>query len=179
MKKMLLTRLYKEWRLMFWLVLLLAGAQVFFMAKGIENLPFFLYHMYSRNETPADSVGIYLIRGPMDLYLNHKQLSNREEELLMNSVAYYVNLKKGKDINATVEKRFARKLPAPLYDYLLQHLTNDAAALTAFPQWWADYFNAVSNNNAFYVSVVKTYVYASPPFKKSVTDSVVFTLNLK
>ena len=37
----------------------------------------------------------------------------------------------------------------------------------------------VSNNDLFYVTVVKSYVYATPPFKKSITDSTIFTVNLK
>lgn len=177
---MLLKRLYREWRLMFWLVLLFIAGQAYFMTKGIENIPFFLYHMYSKDHHTVDSIPIYLIRGPYGIYLNHKQLSNREEEMLMNSVGYYVNLKKtGGDINTTVEKRFKGRVPDALYDQLEAHLTNDQYALAAFPQWWADYFNTVTNNNAFYVAVVKSYVYSTPPYKKSITDSTIFTVNLK
>lgn len=177
---MLLTRIYKEWRLLFWALLLFMAAQLFFMAKGIENVPFFLYHMYSKAHQPVDSIAVYLVKGPYGLYLNHKQFSNREEEMLMNSIGYYVNLKKaGKQALATVEQRLRGRLPAAGYDYMLAHLTNDDAAIAAFPLWWARYFQSVTDNNIDYVSVVRSYVYASPPYNKSLTDSLVFTVNLR
>ena len=94
---MFLKRVYAEWRLLFWCLLLLMTAQFFFMAKGIENVPFFLYHMFSKDHQPVDSTAVYLVK-TRDGYLNHKQLSNREDEMLMNSAAYYYRLKQ-KDID--------------------------------------------------------------------------------
>ena len=177
---MFVTRVYKEWRLLFWALVLFMAAQAFFMARGIENVPFFLYHMYSKDHRPTDSIGVYLIKGPYGLYLNHKQLSNREEEMLMNAIDYYVKLKQsGKNINETIEKRFRGRTSVAVYDYLQKQLTNDDAALTAFPQWWANYLHSVINNDAYYVSVVKSYVYALPPYNKSISDSLIFTVNLK
>ena len=173
---MFLTRVYKEWRLLFWSLLFFVSLQLFFMAKGIENIPFFLYHMYSRDHQPMDSIPVYLVKTPGG-YFDHKQLSNREEEILMNSVAYYVKLKQdGNTATQTIKDRFQKWVPAASYHYLLTHLSNDSTALTAFPQWWGNYLQSVCKNRLSAVSVVRSYVGATSPYMKSVTDSVIFTI---
>lgn len=155
------------------------AAQLFFMIRGIENIPFFLYHMYSQQHPAKDSSAVYLIK-TRDGYFDHKQLSNREQEILMNPVIYYVNLKKdGDGTFETVEKRFAKRVPATTLTYLKQQLGNDSISLAKFPSWWGTYFKSVSKINEDSVSVVKTYVYSKPPYRKSATDSLIFTLKLK
>ena len=175
-----LKKIYTQWPLAFWAVLLFIVAQVFFMAKGIENVPFFLYHMYGQKHPPRDSIGIYLVK-TTDGYFNHKKLSNREQEILMNSVSYYVNLRyAGHDgINESIKKRFEKILSGTGYEYLQKHLANDSVAIRNFPQWWSRYFSSVSNTHAGQVSVIKTYVYSKPPYHKSGTDSLIFTINLE
>ena len=175
---MFLTRVYKEWRLLFWGILLITSAQFFFMARGIENIPFFLYHMYSKDHQPMDSIGIFMVKTPLG-YFDHKQLSNREEEMLMNSVSYYVNLKQsGKKDNETIKKRFYKIMPASWYNYLLVHLTNDSIAISSFPQWWGNYLRSISDIRKTTVSVVRSDIFSTMPYKKSTTDSVIFTIKL-
>lgn len=164
---------------MFWVVMIFIPAQAFFMAKGIENIPFFLYHMYGQKHPPRDSIGVYLIKTSAGYY-NHKKLSNREQEILMNAVSYYVNLKKAGDgINGSIQKRFGKIVSGSTYEYLQKHLANDSTAMAKFPQWWGRYFKSVSNNDEDSVSVVKAYVYSKPPYNKSLTDSLIFTIKLK
>ncbi|MBK7434979.1 MAG: hypothetical protein IPI66_14555 [Chitinophagaceae bacterium] len=105
---MFLKRLYTGWRPLFWLLLLLLLAQSFFMYKGIQNLPFFLYHMYSKEHRPQDSIPVYLLKTPYG-YLDHKQLSNREEELFLNTVAYYQNLQRDGDGTAEAVEKIQKK----------------------------------------------------------------------
>ena len=175
---MLLKKIYREWRALFWGVLIFMLAQVFFMAEGIENIPFFLYHMYSKVHKPMDSIGVYLIKTP-DGYFNVKQLSNREEELLMNSVSYYVNLKQSGDgIVQSIDKRFRSSASPGVYQYLRDHLYNDSTMLEEFPRWWSRYFRSVTGSRGD-VSVVRSYVYAKEPYAKSENDSLVFSVNLK
>ena len=176
---MFLKKLNKEWRLMFWVLLMLIAGQVFFMFKGIENIPFFLYHMYSKAHPRLDSVPVYLLKTNSG-YFNHKQLSNREEEMLMNSLIYYCNLKKNRDGTAeTVEQRFKDLLPANWYQHLQQQLINDDTRLDEFPAWWGRYMAVVSNKKDIEAAAVKSYVYAVPPYLKSKTDSVLFSVSLK
>ena|SRR5437868_1026490 len=149
--------------------------QLFFMAKAIENIPFFLYHMYSQAHPTRDSIAVYLIKTP-DGYFNHKKFSSMEQEILMNSVSYYVNLKRdGDGIRGSIQKRFGRTG----YTYLQEHLSNDSASLAQFPGWWARYFRALAKNNFDSVSVIRSYVYSKPPYNKAAADSLIFTIKLK
>jgi hypothetical protein len=164
---------------LFWILVLFMAGQLFFMAKAIENVPFFLYHMYSRDQHGVDSTAVYLVKTP-DGYFNHEKLSNREEEMLMNSVSYYVKLKQNGDgINESVKKRFGNIIKGTGYDNLLQQLSNDSSSLSRFPQWWSKYFQAVSKNKYDSVAVIKSYVYSGWPYHKSATDSLIFTVKLK
>jgi hypothetical protein len=171
---MFLQRLYKEWRLAFWLVLVFITAQVFFMAKAVETVPFFLYNMYSRDQRPVDSIPVTLIR-TADGYLNHKELSGREEEMLMNPVGYYINLGRHGDGTASaVEKRFKGILPASLYTACYGRLVNDSSRMKAFPLWWRNYLSAVVDNRYEVVELVRSKVSAKAPYKKSPYDSLIF-----
>lgn len=176
---MFLKRIYKEWRLLFWVLLLFIGAQVFFMAKAIETVPFFLYNMYSKDHRPVDSIAVYLARTPYG-YVNTKQLSGREEEMLMGSIGYYCNLHRdGDGTTQSVEKRFKGIMPSPLYHSLQRQLVNDSTALKAFPNWWRNYLRSVMNNDYQFVEVVRSYVYNRPPYAKSPIDSSIFYVQLK
>lgn len=176
---MSLKKIYTQWRLAFWAVLLFIVAQAFFMAKGVQNVPFFLYHMYGKKHPSRDSIGIYLVKTP-DGYFNHKKLSNREQEILMNSVSYYVNLQHdGDGINASIKKRFEKIVSGKGYEYLQKHLANDSVEISNFPKWWSRYFSSVSNIHTGSVSVIKTYMYSKAPYNKSGNDSLIFTVNLQ
>jgi len=174
-----LKRIYTEWRSLFWLILLFIAAQLFFMYKGIENVPFFLYHMYGQVHPPKDSTAVYLVKTPGG-YFNHKKLSSREQEMLMNPVIYYNNLKKNGDgMLETVEKRFSNIAGGSTISYLQRHLGNDSNSLAGFPQWWGRYFQLVSQNKYDSVAVVRSYVSSKWPFNKMTADSLLFTIKLK
>ncbi len=149
------------------------------MAKAIENIPFFLYHMYSQEHRSKDSTPVYLIKTPLG-YFNHKKLSAREQEVLTNSVSYYVNLKHdGDGINESIKKRFGKFVTGSGYTYLEKHLSNDSSSMAKFPEWWGKYFRSVTKDDLDSVSVVKSYVYSVSPYNKAATDSLIFTIKLK
>src|SRR5436190_3859137 len=105
---MYLRKVYKEWRTFFWVIIIAISAQLFFMVKGISNVPFFLYHMYSYAHQPKDSFNVILIK-TTDGYLDPYQLSGREAEMLMKNIPYFMTQKdKGwKDgVSLAVERRF-------------------------------------------------------------------------
>lgn len=144
------------------------------MYKGIQNLPFFLYHMYSKEHRPQDSIPVYLLKTPYG-YLDHKQLSNREEELFLNTVAYYQNLQRDGDGTAeAVEKRFKKRVSSAAYEWFNHHLINDSFSLKQFPHWWGRYARSVLGENIPGISLVRSYVYSKPPFMKSPVDSILF-----
>lgn len=176
---MFFNRIYREWRPFFWLLLLLLAAQAFFMAKGIQNLPFILYNMYSRDHPPKDSIAVYLVKTP-EGYFNHKQLSGREQEMLMNSIGYYDNLRRdGDGTEQSVTGRFKGRLPEWFCSYAVNTLCNGTVRMDRFPAWWGRYFRELEGDRFDSVTVVKSYVYRQAPFRKSATDSVLFTVKLK
>ena len=159
--------------------MLLIVSQAFFMYKGIENIPFFLYDMFSFAHQPRDSFQVYLLKIPKG-YINTKEWSGREEEILMNNISYYEKLQKGPDfINSAVERRFRNRFPEPMYNYLLKSLSNEHSAVLLYPGWWKKYYAAVEPGKYKVVQVVKSYVSYSPGLVKSPVDSVIFTAYLK
>jgi len=170
---MYLKRLYREWKPAFWILLSLMASQAFFMYKGIENIPFFLYHMYSKKHLPQDSIAVQLMKTPYG-YLDHKQLSNREEELLMNSAAYYSELvKKGDGTAEAVDTRFNHRFTGKIYPYLCEMLINGDDRLAKYPDWWMRYFRSITDDQYRQVQLVRAYVFAVPPYRLSVTDSLI------
>lgn len=159
--------------------MVLIAAQLFFMGKTIENVPFFLYYMYGQPHPPKDSSVVYLIKTE-EGYFNHKKLSSREQEMLMNPVIYYENLvKNGDGTFSNVEKRFTRWVDSSKIKYLNQQLANEPVSVATFPAWWGRYFKSVSETTCESVSVVKSFVYAKPPYHKAAHDSIIFSLKLK
>lgn len=171
---MFLQTLYRRWRGLFWVLLLLIAAQLFFMAKGIENIPFFLYNMYSQPHHPKDSATVYLIKTNTG-YSNTKAWSNRQEELLMNSAGYWLTLlQKGDATASTVQQRLKGRLPEGWYNFIQKGLVNDSVTIAAFPGWWARYFTA-QHSAVGPVQLVQTTVSLRPPYGKSFVDSILFT----
>jgi hypothetical protein len=170
-----LKTLYTEWRLLFYAVILFILAQTFFVYKGIENIPFFLYYMYGQTHPKKDSINIVLIK-TKEGYFNPKKLSGREQEMLLNSVDYYVSLKKRGDGNKiNIANRFSS---ISTRNYFEKMLCNDSAALKKFPQWWLSYYTQVVNPLGDSVTIVKSTVSTTYPYSKSSTDSVIFSLKV-
>jgi hypothetical protein len=174
---MFLKRLYREWRVFFWVLLVLLLAQAFFMYKGIENAPFFLYHMYAQQHSHNDSATVLLAKTENG-YFTNKSFSNRQEELLFNAAGYYLLLKaSARDtILSVVKSRFGNRVPAGIYAVIEQQLSNSSAAIDSFPAWWSRYFYSVSSTKGR-VWLVQSTVSLSPPYTKSPLDSIIFTTN--
>ncbi|MEP7109038.1 MAG: hypothetical protein ABI760_13680 [Ferruginibacter sp.] len=178
---MFLKKVYLQWRSFFWVIIFALIAQFFFMAKGIENIPFFLYHMFSYAHQPKDSFNVILIK-TQDGYLDPHELSSRESEMLMNNIPYFNQIKKNawKDfLIPTVEKRFGNRLPMDIYNHLQGGLVNDSMAFSNYTSWWQRYFKRVYNHSFDSVSVVSGYVHYNPGFSKSPVDSIIFTCRFR
>ncbi len=174
---MFLRKLYRDWRPMFWCLILLIAGQFFFMIKGIENLPFFLYHMYGKPHPVQDSIAIYQLRYDGKIY-NTSQLSNREEELLMNSIGSYMMVKSNNNIDpidADIRRRFGSRLPGGLYHIVRTRLSNSGNALDGYPDWWSRYFRSINPTLTGPFSIVQRRVAIQPPFGASPQDSVIFS----
>ena len=170
---MYLKRLYREWPLVFWLIMAGSAAQVYSMFKGIENVPFFLYHMYSKKHEAQDSIEVFILKTPYG-FLNHKELSNREEELLMNSAMYYSRLRQSGDGTAeAVEKRFKQRVSKGAYQYLVGQLVNSNEAMDRFANWWTHYLRTVTGDKYRALILIRSYVYSKAPYRKSDSDFII------
>lgn len=178
---MFFRQLYRQWRLLFWVVLAWMTAQVFFMVKGIENAPFFLYSMFSTPHTARTSYPVVLMRSEKG-YVDPFQFSNRQAELLLNNVPFYARMRLNgyaDDINATIEKRFAGRVPPQKLRHIYARLSNDSLRISAYPAWWQRYFRRIASKDLNVVSLVSTSVRFTPQgFEKASEDSLIFTAKL-
>jgi hypothetical protein len=175
LRVMFITRLYREWRMLFWVVLLFIAGQAFFMYKGIENVPFFLYHMYAKNHPPRQSLTIYQVVTDRGL-VNMSQYSSRAEELLFNSLGAYLAVRQAGNtdpIDVDIHNRFAGWLPARWYGLVKARLSNSDSALHGYPDWWERYFRRITGEKGQF-KVIQRRVLLTPPFSPAGTDSVIF-----
>ncbi|MEO6233135.1 MAG: hypothetical protein ABJB11_06785 [Ferruginibacter sp.] len=178
---MYLQIVYRQWKLLCWIIISAIFFQAFFMAKGIENMPFFLYHMFGSVQSSNDSINVILIK-TSEGYFNTNQLSGREREMLMNNISYFIERKKqgfSDPLGQTVANRFKNRVSNTTYNYLQKSLLNDSAHLAAYPGWWKHYFDQVQNKKYASVEIVSTYIHFNSSMYKSQTDSVVFTVSNK
>jgi hypothetical protein len=175
---MFVKRLYNGWRALFWIALVLILAQLFFMYKGIENVPFFLYHMYAQRHSHKDSATVLLVKTENG-YISNKSFSNRQEELLFNAAGYWLSLKNSArdTILPVVESRFKSRVPANMYAGLERQLCNGNAAIDSFPAWWSRYFYGIRPKTPGKAWLVQSRVSLNPPYLKSPADSILFIIN--
>lgn len=157
---MFLTKVYREWKLFFYVIIVFIAGQAFFMFKGIENVPFFLYHMFSTPHAPADSVHVLLVNTPHG-YFNTNKLSGREREMLLNSANYYDESKQRNfqdPLVMTVRKRIAPIADSTELAQMEKKLVNQPAAFDEFPAWWLRYFNSIQGQRFDSVQVISTFI---------------------
>ena len=178
---MFLKKVYQIWRPFFWLIVFFTIGQAYFMFKGIENAPFFIYSMFSTIHQDTDSLPVVLIKTP-EGYYNHSKLSNREAEMLLNNADFFstMNRIQSQDpIKTVIDRRFSGNSMGQWRIYANNQLSNNAASLARYPEWWKKYFTSVSNKKEGDIELVLSHVYFKSGYKKSPFDSVLFTINLQ
>lgn len=162
---------------MFWIVVIFLCGQLFFMYKGIENVPFFLYHMFSTRHPARESYHVLAIKTEKGLF-PRQQLSNREYELLIGSAEYYKQLKISGDPTAkNLENRLGRT-GNKLMPFAKERLLNDSADLANYPEWWARYFAEVTGNRYLEASLVEYLVQFTDSGRIAKEGKTLFTVNL-
>lgn len=130
-------RAYHQWRFIFWVAVLAVAAQAFFMFKAVETVPFFLYHMFGFAHERQDTYPVLVVRVG-DRELAPYALSNREAELVFNSVDRYLQLvKQGDYLEPVFQRRFERWVSPGTYALLRERILNSQQQVSAFPAWWA------------------------------------------
>ena len=178
---MFVSKIYKEWRSFFWMVITFLVGQFYFVAKGIETIPFFLYHMFSAPHPASDTVVVMLVKTPNG-YLNLSKSGGRAVEMLMNNTALYnERLYTGSTdpLTSTVNNRFRDRVGSNTFQYLEHSLLNHRDDFAAYPEWWKRYYEQVHRWSSDSVSLVSSKVYFKPFFHQSDIDSIVFTVYQK
>ncbi len=175
---MYLSKVYRDWKFLFWLIITGMVLQAYSMYKGIENVPFFLHNMFSTTHAAADSVKVYLVKTNAG-YFNTSNLSGRENEMLMNNVAYYHDRSRNRfrdPLIPTVESRFKDRVGDSTYQYLRGSLSNSIRSFEKFPAWWGRYFMQVQARSFPEITLVSTFIYFQPSIYKSSVDEIVFSV---
>ena len=134
---MFFKRVYQQSRILFFVILTAAFGQLFFMWKGVENVPFFLYHMFGFAHERQENYPVLIVRYG-NLTLSPYQLSNRDAELIFNSVDRYLTLREQGDyLEPLVDKRFQHPWLTAWKPVAQERLLNDTQDIAAFPTWWA------------------------------------------
>lgn len=139
-----LTQLYKRRRPLFFVVLAFCVGQGFFMVKGVETVPFFLFGMYS--EPMPEQVmysGIMVEEDGEALDLS--SLPGLRKDMIITPVERYLLLSQQQfedPILPVVRKRFEDHVPASTYFTLREHLSNAPADRPAFYAWFRSYLEA-------------------------------------
>jgi hypothetical protein len=179
--QMFLKQLYHQWRAMFWVVLLFIIAQVFFICKGIENTPFFLYNMFSTVHTKKEKIPIYLIK-TTNGYFNPFNNSNRAAEMLLNNIDLYQYMQQHQYVDPifkTIQNRFGNKITQQQLHTIIANLCNDSMATAAYPTWWGNYFSSIQVDKKQKIELIKTTVIYYNMLQKSNIDSTIFYSYIK
>jgi hypothetical protein len=170
--------LYKEWRALFWGVMTAILLQFIFMSKAIETVPFFLYNMFGFAHPSKQSYKVMMVKTDQG-YINPYQLSNREEELLLNNILYYKKLQQLKGIDYVVpviHQRFDRFFSNAFVQYAQRQLANDSTTLAAYPSWWKRYYTTCGLPLTHSVTLVESEVKYFPRYEKLPNDSIIIQI---
>ncbi len=131
--------------------------------------------MYGQAHPKKDSINVVLLK-TKNGYYNTKQLSGREQEMLVNPIGLYISLKNTGDGNKiNINNRFSSTTTK---NYLYKMLCNDSEAVQQFPQWWLSYYKQIAKPKEDSVTVVKSSVSTTYPYLKSTNDSIIFSLKV-
>lgn len=179
---MFLQQLYRQWRLLFWVVLLWMLFQLISVFKGIENSPFILYYMFSTPHRAMDSIPVTLIKTPTG-YLDQFAFTNREAELLLNNVEFYNRMRKNNyqdDILPTIAHRLPKNWSSSTKQYVYTSLSNDSVHFKQYPNWWFRYAGSIGVATQEPIEMVRSYVYFdNGQLRKSLFDSVIFKTTMR
>lgn len=162
---MFISLLYHKWRSMFYVVIVLILGQAFFMYKGVQSMPFFLFFMYAGKTHASDT------SSKTTIYVNDKMFTarmvNREAETLLASLGFYKGLKKNNLFAvqpATIEKRFRGRIPDNLYNVFFERLTNTNINDSMFYNWWGKYLSQVTGEKVDSFSIITSTVIWKPVY---------------
>ena len=152
---------------MFYFVLVFICIQAFIMYKRVETIPFFIFDLYSGKARLSDTgyYDRYYLNGK---YFDTRKLSSREQETLLGSYDYYLNLKANgfyATDTSTIHNRFYGKISSGLYRTIFDRLTNKQVNDSIYLHWWRSYFMQVSHHPVDSIVKITSRIYYKPDYK--------------
>ena len=141
MKKLFLIRIYRENKFLFYIFCLFCTGQIFFLWKGVETTPFYLYGMYSAKQYPKESYRIFIIEINGKEF-NYDKLPSANREMTISSLEHYCALDENNfrdTILPAVEKRFKGKFSEKNFQIMASRITNDSTDKIPYQDWLKDY----------------------------------------
>lgn len=126
------------------MVLAFCVGQAFFMTKGVETVPFFLFGMYSEPVEQAVPRGLMIEENGQPLDLG--ELSGLQKDAILTPVYRYLRLHDAHfedPILPAVRKRFEGSVSAETYFTLRERLSNAPADKENFHRWFRSYLESV------------------------------------
>lgn len=137
MHSIYLIKVWKESKALFIFLFIFIFFQFFFIAKRIQNFPFFIFDMYSRPIEKPTTFSIYEIKAN-GKSVDYTSFKNTQENTILNSIQTYSTAKKEfpKSIYETlIEHRFKNKISTTNYQFIKNGLSNNEAAIYEFDNW--------------------------------------------
>lgn len=126
-------------------MLLFCFGQLFFMYKGVENTPFFLYGMYSAKQFPQEEYAISIIEIDGKEF-NYEKLPHANREMIVASLERYRSLEQRNfqdTVKQTIEKRFGG---SDNFQSIAHRLVNDSTDGIPYQHWLNKYLEQTTGD---------------------------------
>lgn len=161
---MFLKKAYSQNKFLFYVIILFCMGQLFFMYKGVENTPFFLYGMYSAKQFPQEEYPVSIVEIDGKEF-NYENLPHASHEMIVASLEHYRSLEQTDfqdTIMKTIEKRFGN---SENFQIIAQRLTNDSTDRIPYQQWLKKYLGYVTGDGINELKVYAGYFSYEPRFR--------------
>ena len=141
MKSIYLIKVWKESKPLFICIIAFIILQFFFIAKRVQNFPFFIFDMYSRPIEKPATFSLYRIEQFQDA-INYTSFTNTKENIVLNTIKTYQLSKQSypKAPNeAVIEHRFKNNVSCKNYQFIKDGLMNDIASIYSYQDWLSYY----------------------------------------
>lgn len=146
-ENLFLVKLFREYKIFFWVCLVFILLQTFFTIKRVQNFPFFIFDMYSREVTIPDTIHFNMIMLD-DQEFDYTRLPHWSEQTLLGTFDLYRDYRTRKEDNwaRVIRKRFPET--SFLGSYLNNTLTNTAVQYNKYPNWIFNYIDNITGADA-------------------------------
>ncbi len=168
---MYLKELRKNYKKLYFFVLLFIVGQVFFTYKGVETFPFFNYGMYSGEESNPSIISYYLIYNDTIL-LNDAFRTQLHKDMVMNTLKGFDQINtKDSLVQIAIDGRMK---DAKMNTLFKNRLLNSSLSRDSFKPWLRHYLSETLNTDIQHLKVIKLSIHKINGFQKQQTTLIDF-----